>query len=140
MRVGRSWDSYGWIMGETPTDPGWYDDPAGKKAYQAYWDGEGWTGETRWPPATTSPGLRARWLRLPLPAQFLIAGIGLLVVGFFDLFGALYASEYSDETSANVLAVAALVIGGLGAVSVTVGTVLGLMKLIRRNRRQDSGS
>lgn len=27
--------------------PGWYSDPVGAAQHQAYWDGEGWTGQTR---------------------------------------------------------------------------------------------
>ncbi|MGD2061365.1 MAG: DUF2510 domain-containing protein [Acidimicrobiia bacterium] len=35
------------VEGSHPTEPGWYFDPEGRYAHQAYWDGEKWTGETR---------------------------------------------------------------------------------------------
>ncbi|MEJ2086246.1 MAG: DUF2510 domain-containing protein [Acidobacteriota bacterium] len=38
-------------VGGRPTEPGWYDDPAGETARQVYWDGQRWTGEARQPVA-----------------------------------------------------------------------------------------
>ncbi len=35
------------VMGEQPTEPGWYNDPGGVYRHQAYWDAERWTGATR---------------------------------------------------------------------------------------------
>ena len=52
---------------ETPAAPshpmegkpaGWYDDPSGKTtAHQAYWDGTGWTGQTRRRPSAEATGV-----------------------------------------------------------------------------------
>jgi len=38
------------VMGDTPTAAGWYEHPDGVHQAQAYWDGEKWTGATRWAP------------------------------------------------------------------------------------------
>ncbi len=32
---------------ETPTEPGWYDDPDGKRGIEVYWNGERWSGAPR---------------------------------------------------------------------------------------------
>lgn len=44
-------------MGEQPTKPSWYNDPEGRYSHQAYWDGTGWSGETRLPKKPVSLGL-----------------------------------------------------------------------------------
>ncbi len=32
---------------ETPSEPGWYDDPDGNPGLQRHWDGERWAGAPR---------------------------------------------------------------------------------------------
>ena len=32
---------------ETPTEPGWYDDPDGNRRMQRYWNGDKWSGAPR---------------------------------------------------------------------------------------------
>lgn len=49
---------------ETPTDPGWYDDPEGNKNLERYWNGNAWSGAPRNKP----PSLE-------------ISGVILIVVG-----------------------------------------------------------
>jgi hypothetical protein len=31
----------------TPSEPGWYDDPEGRKDIERYWNGENWSGAQR---------------------------------------------------------------------------------------------
>ena len=32
---------------EAPSEPGWYDDPDGKRGIEVYWNGERWSGAPR---------------------------------------------------------------------------------------------
>ena len=34
-------------MSDTPTEPGWYDDPDGHKNMERYWNGDSWSGAPR---------------------------------------------------------------------------------------------
>lgn len=43
---------------ETPSEPGWYQDPKGRRGMELYWDGERWTGAPREKaPQLTSSGI-----------------------------------------------------------------------------------
>lgn len=32
---------------KTPSEPGWYDDPEGRRNIERYWNGESWSGAPR---------------------------------------------------------------------------------------------
>lgn len=111
------------VVGGSPTEPGWYDDPAGEKLYQAYWDGDQWTGETRWlPEPTKEPTPRStKWAF----RSFGLIGAGIAVLLFvvmtmdwneFGLYGAVGALLFLGLVGAGVIGlIAALTRGTLDA-------------------------
>ncbi len=65
---------------ETPSEPGWYDDPDGKRGLERHWDGERWAGAPRTnPPELTGSGI----LLIVVGTIILAAVIGLVARSLF---------------------------------------------------------
>ncbi len=100
---------------EKPTTPGWYNDPEGVRPYQAYWDGEKWTGETR-------PSLvRRRTRRYAGWSIIVLVGGGYLWIVIDTIVKLIVTDYYSWELEGPTVIGLAAMTGLLPASLVVIG-------------------
>jgi hypothetical protein len=76
---------------------GWYKDPTGTAAYEAYWDGHRWTGATR-PVSGTGPTAKRSSCRTAAIVGGLLFLIPILVALFLSVFASNSGTESNTTT------------------------------------------